>query len=150
MILQKLASRRDFTTNVEITMEANPEDITPDWIAAVENIGVTRCSVGVQSLHAPTLHTIGRSDPQTIHRALELLSASSIAVIGTDWIVGLPHEINLLHDMQSVLGLYRVDHMSVYLLEQAEKYPKPWDILRPSEELMRESFLALQSELLAR
>lgn len=45
----------------ETTLEANPEDVTEDWLAAVLALGVNRISLGVQSLDAPTLASLSRA-----------------------------------------------------------------------------------------
>ncbi len=54
----------------EMTVEANPLDVTADWVAAVEPAGVTRVSLGGQSLNAATLASLDRDHaPDDVRRA---------------------------------------------------------------------------------
>ena len=56
----------------EITVEANPEDVTPQWADTIMEIGVNRVSMGVQSLVDSELKTVGRR--HTAARALEAVA----------------------------------------------------------------------------
>lgn len=117
------ALHRRFTVEpaAEVTLEANPEDVTAAaaraWIAA----GVNRVSVGVQSLHDAELSAVGRRhDASRARAALETLAAEAVALSG-DLILGLPEQTPASF-RASLAGLTRagVGHVSVYLLE-AEK-----------------------------
>src|SRR6266568_2411263 len=46
--------------NAEFSLEANPEDVTPEAIAFWRSLGVNRLSIGVQSFHDAELQPIGR------------------------------------------------------------------------------------------
>lgn len=46
--------------DIEITLEANPESLTQEEVLAYKNGGINRMSIGVQSLHDPTLEILGR------------------------------------------------------------------------------------------
>lgn len=54
----------------EITLEANPEDITREYVEGLAKLGVNRISLGVQSLSATSLKEVNRSHPDTVIRAL--------------------------------------------------------------------------------
>ena len=75
----------------ECTVEANPDDVTPDWCAALRSLGVNRVSMGVQSFEDEILRNIGRR-----HTASQVVSAVSdlrkagISNISIDLIYGLP------------------------------------------------------------
>ena len=54
----------------EFTVEANPDDVTPEWCAAVKALGVNRVSMGVQSFEDHILELIGRR-----HNAAQVTAA---------------------------------------------------------------------------
>ena len=56
----------------EYTIEANPDDVTPDWCAALSLLGVNRVSMGVQSFEDDILRLIGRR--HTARQAVEAVS----------------------------------------------------------------------------
>jgi oxygen-independent coproporphyrinogen III oxidase len=56
---------------IEITMEMNPEDVTPEYIEWVLALGINRISLGIQTLNETSLREIHRSDRETIFGALE-------------------------------------------------------------------------------
>jgi oxygen-independent coproporphyrinogen-3 oxidase len=55
-----LAERLDLSRVTEVTLEANPEDVDDEHLRAWREGGVTRLSIGVQSLDEPELRTLGR------------------------------------------------------------------------------------------
>ncbi len=120
-LLEDIRRRFDVLASSEITLEANPEDVTfeaaRDWIHA----GITRVSVGVQSFEDRELSAVGRRhDAARAGGALETLARSGLALSG-DLILGLPEQTSesfrasLARLCESGAG-----HVSVYLLE-AEK-----------------------------
>jgi len=120
-LLEAIRSRFEVEPGSEVTLEANPEDVTEanvgDWIAC----GISRVSVGVQSFVDAELAAIGRRhDALRARAALETLTETGLSVSG-DLILGLPEQTqesfrrNVDRLVQS-----GVDHVSVYLLE-AEK-----------------------------
>lgn len=102
---------------LEVTIEANPEDVTPRWIQAVSSMGISRISIGVQSFSSTELRAIGRRhSPDEALRALDALSASGINY-SADLIYGLPAQS--LPDWEENLRrllAYRPPHFSAYLL----------------------------------
>jgi oxygen-independent coproporphyrinogen-3 oxidase len=120
-LLESLRSRFRVTEGAEVTLEANPEDVTEDAVAAWRDAGVNRVSVGVQSLEDRELAAVGRRhDAVKARGALERLTTSGLSVSG-DLILGLPEQ-TADSFRRSVAGLCDsgVGHVSVYLLE-AEK-----------------------------
>jgi oxygen-independent coproporphyrinogen-3 oxidase len=120
-LLGSLRSRFRVTVGAEVTLEANPEDVTEEAVAVWRDAGVNRISVGVQSLEDRELAAVGRRhDAARARRALERLTTSGLSVSG-DLILGLPEQ-TADSFRRSVAGLCGsgVGHVSVYLLE-AEK-----------------------------
>ena len=50
-----------FTCAGEISIEANPESITAEWLDTAARSGITRLSLGIQSLHDSLLRAVGRT-----------------------------------------------------------------------------------------
>ena len=117
-LLQRLRERFAIAGNAEVTLEANPEDVTPEAISAWSTAGVNRISAGIQSLADGELAAVGRRhDAARARDALELLAASGLSISG-DLILGLPEQ-TLASFRESLAGLVEagVEHVSVYLLE---------------------------------
>lgn len=78
----------------EFTVEAGrPDCFSSGKLAAMENAGVSRISVNPQTLHDKTLKLIGRSHSVAdFYKAYAMAEKSSIPVINTDLIIGLPGE----------------------------------------------------------
>ena len=75
----------------EFTVEANPDDVTPEWCAALLPLGVNRVSMGVQTFEDDILRFIGRR--HTARQAVEAVSRLrdvGINNISIDLIFGLP------------------------------------------------------------
>ena len=76
---------------IEVTLEANPGDLTPDYLLAVREAGVNRLSIGIQSFDDEVLRLIGRR-----HTAAEAKAAVKAAQdvgfdnISIDLIYGIP------------------------------------------------------------
>jgi oxygen-independent coproporphyrinogen-3 oxidase len=59
------------TPGAEITIECNPDDVTPSLLQAYRDGGVTRVSFGAQSMAAPVLSALGRTHtPGGVERAV--------------------------------------------------------------------------------
>lgn len=120
-LLAQIRARFTIDSGVELTLEANPEDVTADRREAWIDAGVTRVSVGVQSFDDRELSAVGRRhDAARAKQALRTLSGRGLSLSG-DLILGLPEQTGESF-RQSVDALCDsgVDHVSVYLLE-AEK-----------------------------
>ena len=75
----------------EFTVEANPDDVTAEWCAALPPLGVNRVSMGVQSFEDDILRLIGRRHTaQQAVEAVENLRQADIRNISIDLIFGLP------------------------------------------------------------
>ncbi len=112
--------RRGFavSADAEVTLEANPEDVSAAAARAWSAAGITRISVGVQSLSDEELLAVGRRhDSAKARAAVSLLSAAGMSVSG-DLIVGLPFQTagSFRGSLAGVLEA-GVSHVSVYLLE---------------------------------
>lgn len=65
----------------EVTVECNPDDLDADRAATYAAGGVTRLSIGVQSMDVAVLATLGREhDPGNVRRAVEAAHAADLSV----------------------------------------------------------------------
>ncbi len=101
----------------EFTIEANPEDLTGEWLDAVRGLGINRVSIGIQSFSDRELECVSRR--HTALRAEEALAVLSESGMNysADLIYGLPGQT--LRDWQTNLEKligFRPPHFSAYLL----------------------------------
>lgn len=102
----------------EVTLEANPDDVTREKADAWARLGVNRVSVGVQAFCDPVLAMLNRRHTAVQAReAVELLQKAGFSV-SVDLMLGLPGMSggDLEETVREVLSL-RPSHVSVYLLE---------------------------------
>jgi oxygen-independent coproporphyrinogen-3 oxidase len=105
----------------EFSLEANPEDVTPDAIAFWRTLGVNRLSIGVQSFHDVELRPLGR-----VHGRERALAALRDAVAGgtrtsLDLILGLPAQTaGSFRETLDIAIDSGVGHLSLYMLDLEE------------------------------
>jgi oxygen-independent coproporphyrinogen-3 oxidase len=127
------AIRRRFQCNFEeVTLEADPETITPEKAAAWRNAGFDRISMGVQSFFDNELKAVGRMHRrEDIFNATRILRDAGFGNISTDLIAGLPHQTDSSWDdsVTELLGLMP-EHISIYLMEIDEGSRLGLEVLR--------------------
>jgi oxygen-independent coproporphyrinogen III oxidase len=112
-----LASRRA-SPSAEFTVEANPEDVTGEWLAACADAGVNRLSLGIQSMSDATLAGVHRrGNAESNRRALGLAKLEWKGRLSVDLIAGLPGQTakSLIDDIDRVTE-FGPDHVSLYSL----------------------------------
>ena len=103
----------------EITVEANPETVTPSLARMLRSRGVNRVSLGVQSFRAHLLSVLDRvAQPDTVRRAVYHLRDAGFDNISFDLIYGIPGQspADLEADLDDALKL-EPEHLSCYELE---------------------------------
>ena len=115
---------RAYCEPVEFTCEANPESFTLDLAQALRAAGVTRISLGVQSLNASELKAIGRI--HSAEQAMLAVAQAKAAGFSTscDVMCGLPGQTldTFAETLRSLVTL-NPDHVSVYPLQLEEGAP---------------------------
>lgn len=104
------------TRDAEITIEANPEDVTVDAARVWRQAGVNRVSLGAQTFNEPALEWMHRGHgAEGILRAVDALRQGGITNISLDLIFALPDRLarNWQYDLERVLAL-APDHVSLY------------------------------------
>ena len=78
---------------IEVTIEANPGDLTPDYLRAVREAGVNRLSIGIQSFDDEVLRLIGRRHTAAEAKAaVKAAQAAGFDNISIDLIYGIPSQ----------------------------------------------------------
>ncbi len=124
-LLQQIFSRIDSSKAVEVTMECNPDDITPGYAEAVSRLPVNRVSMGAQTFDNARLAFLRRRHKaEDTARAVETLRQAGIANISIDLMYGFPGETEeqWLSDIDAALAL-GVEHISAYSLMYEEGTP---------------------------
>lgn len=104
--------------NAEITIEVNPDDITPNFMKAIASLPINRVSMGVQTFIDDNLHFLNRR--HTAHQAIEAVSVlhdAGIHNISIDLIYGLPNQTveDWQRDLEQAFVL-PISHLSAYAL----------------------------------
>jgi oxygen-independent coproporphyrinogen-3 oxidase len=116
-MLGAVESRFGVTSDVEISIEANPEDVTPSTVRELTEIGFRRISLGVQSFDDDVLTSLGRI--HTADQAREAVGAArdAFASVNVDLIFGTPGEhLRSWESSVSTALETGIDHLSTYSL----------------------------------
>jgi oxygen-independent coproporphyrinogen III oxidase len=152
-IFAALRERYDVAPDAEITLEANPEDVSEAAIAAWRSLGVNRLSVGVQSFFDEELRAIGR-----VHdRAQAIAAVQAIVASGAranfDLILGLPGQTaeSFRESLDTAVSL-GAGHLSLYMLDLEERTPLQVQAARgrvvlPEEDLVADLYLEAVARL---
>lgn len=113
------------STDAEITMECNPDDVTPDFAATISRLPVNRVSMGVQTFDDNRLRFIRRRHTAAqVHNAIGLLRHAGIGNISIDLMFGFPGETTEQWDKDITCALsLGVQHISAYALTFEEGTP---------------------------
>jgi oxygen-independent coproporphyrinogen-3 oxidase len=117
-ILERLRERFALLPTAEVTAECNPESLTRDKAEAYRRAGVTRLSLGVQSLDDPVLVRLGRlHSSRDARRAFEDARAAGFGNLNVDLMYGLPG-VDLAGWELTVREIFRwgPEHLSAYAL----------------------------------
>jgi putative oxygen-independent coproporphyrinogen III oxidase len=137
-----------FAPDTEFTLEANPDDITPEKLRIYRDLGVNRLSLGAQSFDEDELRFLGRrhTAAQTL-AALDLIRVAGFHNLGLDLIYGLPDQniSTWLKTLETALS-FAPEHLSCYQLTLASDSPlgrrvAAGQVKLPDEEAQRELFL---------
>ncbi|HEX8804868.1 MAG TPA: radical SAM family heme chaperone HemW, partial [Acidimicrobiales bacterium] len=134
----------------EVTVECNPDDVTPELLRTYAAGGVDRVSLGVQSLSPHVLRTLGRThDPANVERAVAAVREVGLRSFNLDLIYGAAGETPA--DWRTTLeGALALDppHVSAYGLTVEPGTPLADDPVRhPDDDDQAEKYLAAAERL---
>lgn len=118
LLLATIKEQFKVSDTAEITLEANPDDLTPEKLQELRSAGINRLSIGLQSFHEEHLRTMNRA-----HTAIESLQCVQDARqegfdnITVDLIYGIPAPDHGIwqKDLDTLFSL-NVQHVSCYAL----------------------------------
>jgi putative oxygen-independent coproporphyrinogen III oxidase len=118
LIIQDIGDRFGLADDVEVTTEANPETVTPGYLAKLRQVGFTRISVGMQSAAPNVLAVLDRKHrPGRPEEVVAEARAAGFEHVNLDLIYGSPYETDA--DWQASLDAAigaGPDHISAYAL----------------------------------
>jgi oxygen-independent coproporphyrinogen-3 oxidase len=121
-LLETIATVFSVESGAEITLEANPEDISVlrcrNWL----NAGITRLSLGIQTFDADTLKWMNRPhSPEQARQCIKTVAQAGFASFSCDLIYALPSQQDnaLLTDLSNLL-VFQPPHISAYTLTVEE------------------------------
>ncbi len=149
--IEKLISLFNYTSDTEITLEANPETAEAVKFKELKNIGINRISLGVQTFNDNILKLIGRNhSEQTIYKAIDIIKNAGFNNLSIDLIYGLINQnLDLLNtDIEKALKL-NTKHISTYGLkiEENSYFAKHTPKNIPDDELQAKMFLQICEKL---
>ncbi len=122
-IIAAIKDSFDMTQVEEVTLESNPEDLTPDWVNALAQLRFfNRLSVGIQSFNDRDLRVINRRhDARQAAVAIENAAAAGFNNISVDLMMGLPGQsaadfADNLRRLGELSDLACIKHLSCYEL----------------------------------
>ena len=154
-IFEKLYKSFTIDADAEITLEANPDDLTFEKLQQLKDSPVNRLSIGVQSFRDEDLKYMNRA-----HTAIEALNSIKMAQdagfqnITIDLIYGTPGMSNVdwKYNLRKSFAL-NIPHISSYALTVEEKTPLYYQILKKNlgpvdEQQSADQFKILMAEML--
>ena len=113
------------TSETEVTIEVNPDDVTPEFAAILSKLGVNRVSMGAQTFDDQRLRFLRRRHTAAqVPQAVTILRDAGIRNISIDLMYGFPGETlsDWQRDIDEALAL-DVEHLSAYCLMIEEDTP---------------------------
>jgi oxygen-independent coproporphyrinogen-3 oxidase len=117
-VLNAVRDGFDVNPDAEISVEANPNDVHPEYMEELIAVGVNRLSIGMQSANDNELRLFARRhDNDQVARAVSAARRAGFNNINLDLIYGVPHQT--IRDWQWSLNqalMLQPDHISLYAL----------------------------------
>ena len=153
-IIKEIKKNHNLIPDTEITLEANPDDLTKQKLDDLRSIGINRLSIGIQSFNDNVLKFFNRShNSEQAVKAIGAARSAGFDNISIDLIYGAPGQSNdsLNEDISKALSL-RPEHISAYSLTIEERTVfgkwKASNKLTPvNEEVVAEQFELLMDTL---
>ncbi len=120
-----VACQRVFSLSGEITMEANPDSVSPDYLTSIRKSGINRISFGAQSGVDRELKALGRRhNVAQIEKAVYWAREAGFQNLSLDIMLGVPYQTaeSLMTTLDFMMDL-QPEHLSCYLLKVEEGTP---------------------------
>jgi oxygen-independent coproporphyrinogen-3 oxidase len=147
-VISAVKARNGLIPDCEITLEANPDSVTAEKLAAYLQVGFNRISFGMQSAKPHVLAALDRThNPANVEKAITMARAVGFQSISVDLIYGTPGESleDWRETVENALSL-DIDHISAYALivETGTKLAaqiKRGELTMPNDDLMADMYL---------
>ncbi|MEO8516196.1 MAG: radical SAM family heme chaperone HemW [Flavobacterium sp.] len=153
LLIDAVYSHYEVSENPEITVEANPDDLSSERIEELVNSPVNRLSIGVQSFFEEDLKLMNRAHSSAEAKKCLEMASKYFDNISVDLIYGIPGLTNERweENIQTVLDL-NIPHISSYALTvepktALQKFIKEGIIPQPDDAVAHEQFLMLVDTL---
>lgn len=123
LLLETIRSHFEVNDSIEITLEANPDDMNQSSLQEWKKAGINRLSVGIQSFDPEQLKWMNRAHTaEESLNCIKLASDQGFDSFSVDLIYGLPNMDNAswIHALEKVMTL-GVNHLSTYCLTIEDK-----------------------------
>ncbi len=145
-----------FTSDIEITIEANPDNVTKESLSGYFKAGINRISFGMQSAVPSVLKVLDRThDPKAVSQAVELAAEVGFKDISLDLIYGTPTETDndWTESLLQALSL-PINHFSAYSLivepgTKLHQQVKSGQVASPDDDISANRYLIAESQALA-
>ena len=124
-LLETLRQHYPVAADAELTLEANPDDVTKENVQAWKSFGINRLSIGIQSFFEEELRWMNRAHNAAQARAcIENSYAAGIDNLSIDLIYGSPLLTDEMWEQNVKTAIaYNIKHLSCYALTVEEKTP---------------------------
>ncbi len=152
-IIENILKKFDVENNIEITVEANPDDLTKSKLSALSNSVVNRLSIGVQSFIDKELKSMNRAhDSKKAIKSIEM-ARKYFENISIDILYGLPESsLESCNYNLDFIQKFDLNHISAYALTIEPKtalqtFLKKSIIEMPDEQLVYDQFKLINERL---
>ncbi|MEL1240877.1 radical SAM family heme chaperone HemW [Flavobacterium flavipallidum] len=153
LLMDAVFDNYSISKNPEITLEANPDDLSEEYLISLKQLGINRLSIGIQSFFEDDLQMMNRA-----HNSAEAKKCLEIATkyfdnISLDLIYGIPNMSNdkWKQNIETALS-FGILHISSYALTvesktALDKLIQKGQIAEPKDEVASEHFMILVETL---
>jgi oxygen-independent coproporphyrinogen-3 oxidase len=152
-LIEEVHKNYSVSENSEITLEANPDDLSEDYLMALSEIGVNRLSIGIQSFCEDDLSLMNRAHNSAEARKCLEIATKYFDSISLDLIYGIPGMSNekCQQNIETALS-FGIKHISSYALTvepktALNKLIQTGKIAKPSDDVAQEHFQILVETL---
>lgn len=154
-VITAINNRNGLTDDCEITLEANPDSVTPEKLAGYIEAGFNRISFGMQSSNPDVLKVLDRThNPENVRKAVDAARAAGFGSISVDLIYGSPGESlsDWAATVKEALSL-DIDHISAYALivedgTRLARQIEKGELTMPDDDLMADMYLLIDQQAL--
>jgi len=153
-ILNAILSHFRVEPGAEITLEANPDDLTPEKLNALRKAGINRLSIGIQSFRQEDLVFLSRThSSEQVIKCIADAKQSGFHNLSIDLIYGIPTltDEGWIENLQQAFS-FGISHISAYSLTVEDKTPLEFMIrkgkLKPVDENLSLSHFHILSRMI--